>query len=356
MITKMGISGLKCFNNDEFKLKPFTLLTGMNSAGKSTFIQAILLAIQNITENATSPLNGKYITLGEYSEAKNYITNAKSIMIYLENNFYERITIDIKEDDGDIKCLIKSDNEKIISSRDFKYFYGTIHYISSNRIGIQDVYDKNYSEDEEFGNKGEFAFNYYNKHKRDILSDIIIKDASTKTLDGQLNYWLKYVLNCQLITEDIKGTDKIKVSYSYGNNTRAVRPKNIGTGLSYVISLMIAGLSSKKGDLLIIENPEIHLHPKAQSKITEFIAFLADKGIQFVIETHSDHVFNGIRKSIKKEIIKDDDVITYFFRIDESTLLCSPVQIIINEYGIIENHQKGLFDQFDDDLDELLGI
>lgn len=100
----------------------------------------------------------------------------------------------------------------------------------------------------------------------------------------------------------------------------------------------------------------MHLHPKAQSKLAEFLAFIANNGIQLVIETHSDHIFNGVRKSIKKQLISKDDVSVYYFKMNEDKLLSNPVKVIFDDNGIVSNHQRGLFDQFDDDLDELLGI
>lgn len=360
MITKLGIKGLKCFGDAEFDLKPLTLLSGLNSAGKSTFIQAILLVIQNITDKGVSPLNGHLVAMGDFNEAKNFVTNAKSINIFLENRD-GRVNLDIYQDNNDnLKCKIKTQTyvpELKGLTKSLKYSSGHIHYISSDRVGIQDLYEKNYNKYENYGIKGEFAFDYYNEYKNQPLPDYLIKDANISlTLEGQLNYWLKYVLNCQLITEEIKGTDKIKVAYQHGNKSRFVRPKNIGTGLSYIISLMIAGLSSKRDELIIIENPEIHLHPKAQSRIAEFLAFLSNAGIQFIIETHSDHVFNGIRKAVKNNIIGIENTSIYFFRMDEVKQLSKPVKILLNSDGVIENHQAGLFDQFDDDLDELLGI
>lgn len=50
--------------------------------------------------------------------------------------------------------------------------------------------------------------------------------------------------------------------------------------------------------MLIIENPELHLHPKAQSELALFLSTVAHAGVQVVIETHSDHIVNGVRKSV----------------------------------------------------------
>lgn len=114
-------------------------------------------------------------------------------------------------------------------------------------------------------------------------------------------------------------------------------------------------MSSKLEDLVIIENPEIHLHPSAQSKLAEFLTFAAEKGIKLIIETHSDHIFNGVRKSIYNNVISTDNLSVYFCKLSEEYLTI-PVRIEFNKTGDVENHQKGLFDQFDEDLDEMLGL
>ena len=87
----------------------------------------------------------------------------------------------------------------------------------------------------------------------------------------------------------------------------------------------------------------------------EFLSFLAAKGLQIIVETHSDHIFNGLRKSMKQKRISAEQERVYFFKLDEH-YLSRPVFIKIDENGIIKNYEKGFFDQFDEDLDDLLGL
>ena len=134
-----------------------------------------------------------------------------------------------------------------------------------------------------------------------------------------------------------------------------MKPSHVGTGVSYIASVIVSALSCKKGSLFIIENPEIHLHPGAQSKLLEFLSFLAARGLQIIVETHSDHIFNGLRKSMKQKRISAEQERVYFFKLDEH-YLSRPVFIKIDENGIIKNYEKGFFDQFDEDLDDLLGL
>lgn len=62
----------------------------------------------------------------------------------------------------------------------------------------------------------------------------------------------------------------------------------------------------------MIENPEIHLHPAAQSKLGEFFAFIASAGIQLIIETHCEHLLNRLRYEVYRDAITPDDLIIYY--------------------------------------------
>lgn len=118
--------------------------------------------------------------------------------------------------------------------------------------------------------------------------------------------------------------------------------------------MIISALSCKKGDVLIIENPEIHLHPSAQTEFVLFLTHLAKCGIQIIVETHSDHIFNGVRTSVHKDYIDKEDVSIYFFQKKENG--CSePVLIELNDEGKVLNQKEGLFDQIKKDLDVILG-
>jgi predicted ATPase len=351
MISNLKIKNFKSFNDVDINLNNFTLLTGMNSAGKSTIIQAILLAVQNVTEDGRFPLNGRLVSLGQFSDVRNFVKNAKEFNIEVSNDD-NYVRFKFTEEDK-VNCVISKNSNALIDYLHQKNH--RISYISSKRIGSQDLYDKNYDSYLNYGVFGEYAIDYFENHKSNQVEDYLIKEKSFgKTLEIQVNYWLNYILNCEISTEDITGTDQVRVKYKYSKN-RYVRPKHIGSGLSYIISLLISVLSSKQDDLIIIENPEIHLHPSAQSKVTEFLTFAAEKGIKLIIETHSDHIFNGVRKSIFNDVISTENLSVYFCKLSED-FLTKPVKIEFNGTGDVENHQKGLFDQFDEDLDEMLGL
>jgi len=76
-----------------------------------------------------------------------------------------------------------------------------------------------------------------------------------------------------------------------------------GFGLSYTLPVITALLVGTliPNSLVIIENPEAHLHPRGQTEIARLIALCAQVGTQIIIETHSDHLFDGIRIAAKNK-------------------------------------------------------
>lgn len=100
------------------------------------------------------------------------------------------------------------------------------------------------------------------------------------------------------------------------------KPANVGFGYTYILPIIVSGLIAQKGQILIVENPEAHLHPKAQSEIAKFLALVASCGVQIYIESHSEHILNGLRISTlidSIDITKDDVQIFYFIEEKESS-------------------------------------
>lgn len=126
------------------------------------------------------------------------------------------------------------------------------------------------------------------------------------SLNNQVNYWLDYILGFQIQVKPIAEVDQVIAMYSNSKSNRYYRASNVETGVTYIAMLIVAALSCKKGDTLIVENPEIHLHPRAQSRLMEFAAFLCERGLQIIMETHSDHIYNGMRKCIKRNTLGRD--------------------------------------------------
>lgn len=356
MINSLSVEGLKSIDKVKVNFKNINILVGTNSSGKSTLIQAILLASQNLN-GINCPLNGSLVSLGDFREVRNFVVNAQKINIEIGlNDCSHKISIieseENKEDSSKLDNL-SQDKSKLKKVREQLTIDEGIYYLSSSRIGHKDIYEKNYSKIYKFGLLGEYCLYYFEKHKDLVVDKELINSNTSNTLESQVNYWLEYIIGSEITTEDIKETDKIKANYKIGN--RNIRTKNVGSGISYLVSIIIMCLSIKEGDTIIIENPEIHLHPRAQSNLTDFLVFIANTNRQLIIETHSDHIFNGIRVAVSRNELKKNDYSINFFSLDERN--CTRIDNIeISKRGRIIDSLPGLFDQFEIDIDKMLGL
>lgn len=262
------IQGFKCFREARLEFSNFTLLAGKNSTGKSTVIQAVLALYQD----SASSFVGKYMNIGTVNEVKNWIAGSKKI--FLEAGY---------ECQGDEYLYSKTfydDEREERSGAEFPEEMN-IRYLTADRIGVEDTYEKSLDGKEQIGVRCEFAFFYLAGHQdEEIKEKGFIYDGRTKlTLGGQVDYWLERILGYRVSAQEIPGTELIRVAYSNREVGREIRPKNVGTGVSYIAEIIIALFSCRRGDLLIIENPEIHLHPSGQAELMEFLVFLAREGL-----------------------------------------------------------------------------
>lgn len=351
MFKKLKIKSFKSITDVEINLKNLNLFLGTNSSGKSSILQALLVLAQSdklyynhkLTSTPNSVLNGEYINLGDFKEIQSKTS---------EGNIYISITNEVPTNIEETKLSISLDDVDYTSPN---YLFNKVKYISANRIGAEDVYPNSFSDEQYFKSDGSYLFSFLQRNKKLALDESFVKNKVSRTLLVELNYWLKEILNTELEIEAIEKTDLVKISYDVRGNKISNRPKNLGTGTSFIISILIMCLASQEGDALIIENPELHLHPKAQSALTEFLIHIASHNRQLFIETHSDHVFNAIRVAIAQDEHSQQLFGVNFVELDSEFKTVNH-EIKIQGKGDVINPQDGLFDQFDNDLLRMLGL
>lgn len=372
MIDTIHVVALKSIRDLTVRCSNLNLFVGTNSSGKSTILQSLLLLAQE-------ELNGKYISIGEFREVRNYYIPNSAIKIeVIAKGKKKPAWIEFSEDRGTGSLVVRTEMNDVepiaILDEDYSDTEQTeslwlheFHYLSCHRMGANDIYKKNMPESKDFGIDGEYAFAYLlNRESSAVDETLEVQDTDlTNSMLDQVNYWLNYIVGTSLAIRDLKKTNYLQVKY---NNNPAnasqeamyCRPINVGSGISYLISIIIACLGSEKNSILIIENPEIHLHPKAQSKLCDFLCFVSKSGRQLFVETHSDHIFNGLRVSVANGSIKKDELAVNFLAMNDAyETQCNP--IIFEEYGKIRGTNEDmslddLFDQFDIDLDRMLGL
>jgi len=153
--------------------------------------------------------------------------------------------------------------------------------------------------------------------------------------------------------------DLVSLQYSFTSGkmvSNAYRSTNVGFGITYTLPVLVALLSAEPGTILLLENPEAHLHPQGQVRIGELIARAAHGGVQVLLETHSDHVLNGIRLAVHSGKIPPDKVKLHYFRREERNGQAYVEVLLpqIDRDGRIDQWPDGFFDQWDKSLEGLL--
>lgn len=361
-IDKVKVKNFKSLRDIEISLSNLTLITGRNSGGKSSFIQSLLLLKQN-EDNFYTRLQKTLVHNGDYTE----LGNKKDILF--QDALEDKIIISIFTSDvetslifnnKDLKINLESTDENIFDI--YNLFDASFQYIATDRAIPSITYKLNDTsiEQNQIGFKGEYTAHYLAENRRKELKIEALKhpNSITNQLLENVSLWLNEISDGIEISATVNIDSQqviLTYQYTYGDNTtNKYTPLNVGFGITYVLPIIVAVLKSKEGDLLILENPESHLHPAAQSKIAELCALASANGVQIIVETHSDHFLNGVRVATKKQILKPKDSQIYFFRKDKDELETRIDEINIDKNGGIDRYPKGFFDQFDDDLDRLI--
>lgn len=361
MIKKMYIGEFKCLEKEDFEFKPLTILAGKNSSGKSSVLQSILIAARNCNPKNRERMYGlisKYQDLSYsidiiHEEGSFSCTNIskseqdETDTLLYENNLYYLTSNRIGQEDiakyspeykvgnngeflfGTYDILVNKDVCFNLTSNEIKdlfckdelykvivefYKYSNIEYYENAERYIGEN-DKELIDQIKYLRKVSeiYTTNDFKNFCKDNLEILILGRAQAITKIGIiLNAYFSYITDLNIILKIERITsDQVKV-YFQQNDINKINPFNLGSGMSYLAKVLIICFLAKPGDVVMIENPEIHLHPKAQSRLGEFFAFLASKGIQLIIETHSEHLLDNLRYQIFKEKFSKDDVIIYY--------------------------------------------
>ncbi|MER6096697.1 DUF3696 domain-containing protein [Streptomyces sp. NPDC001728] len=207
------------------------------------------------------------------------------------------------------------------------------------------------------GARGEHTANYLRVHQDEPVGTALRHQSTASgTLLAQTDAWMQQLcpgVNLQAI--GIDGTDTVRLSYGFGSGVNAsnrYRPTSVGFGLTYALPIVVACLTARPGSLILLENPEAHLHPQGQTSLAYLATAAVAAGAQLVVETHSDHVLNGLRISVKSDRIPASATAVHFFRRSgQSGEVVSPR---MGDDGMLSEWPRGFFDEWENSLDQLL--
>ena len=159
---------------------------------------------------------------------------------------------------------------------------------------------------------------------------------------------------CTLDLQQAQRANAVTLGLSMSESQAFHRPIHTGFGLTQILPIIVAVMSASENDVVLIENPEVHLHPAGQALMGQLLADVARAGVQVLVETHSDHVLNGVRRAVRTKRLSPEQVAIHFFRPrsgDDAQVL-SPV---LDASGNLDHWPEGFFDQFDKDASYFAG-
>lgn len=380
MIKKLTVDNFKSHKHTELELSNLTVLCGANGVGKSSAIHALLLLRESYLNKADFKyidLKSKAIAVGTAKDALYQYSDSSAVGFEIQTESHKlRYRFEANDADLTKTLMYQAENQPHYADKAVldaeSLFNKTCQFISAGRLGPQTLYGKDDVVVEVDGQmstiegRAEHFVHFFSVNKsRQVLDSLLNPHSKANDLDSQVSAWEREISEgVNVIVQDI-GQLGYELKYSFNikgkGKTDEFKASNVGFGLTYVMPVIVAILSAPKGALLLIENPEAHLHPNGQAKLTELICLAAQAGLQIIIETHSDHIINGILVQCKKfEVsgigISKDNVSLYHFDKDEKEPYSIAQKIAIEDNGRIRYAPKGFFDQFTIDRKFLMGF
>jgi predicted ATPase len=375
MLERIHLENFKASRDVNVRLASLTVLGGLNSSGKSSLLQAIGVLRQSYESDGWTDglsLSGQLVQLGKYGDLLTEGSEGDTVAVTIaEKGVSYRWVFAGGTEANQLQFSERpSPSPDFMTSSDFQY-------LQADRIVPRTLYPQapQSARDAGFlGPRGEYTADFlttaasrpvskarsFPRTGLGVKEDLLEKVAPTEALLDQVAGWLQQLSpGTRLSATALSGTDEVLLQYSYAGRlkevtTKPYRPTNVGFGLTYSLPIVVACLAAPEGALLLLENPEAHLHPQGQAALGELIARCANDGIQIIVETHSDHLLNGVRLAVKKGLIANADVVLHFFSRSVETGEAFVQSPAILENGRLSNWPDGFFDQWDKDVDALL--
>jgi len=332
MINNLHIERFMDIIDETLVIKPLTVITGVNSAGKSAVIQSILSVLKK------ADANGGFLL-------KRYDFSFKSAVC--RYNAYEDYRIALETDDGGGTLTVDKKNEVLEQKNLMLGLEKNAYYLSANRKGYDAVELK--ADDYSVGVQGEYLFGTLYKEKDNPVKLGMETPDGENTLGSLVDFWLQEILGMRFSVNTVEMNSNIIVTYD-ADEVKGLSPNQLGTAVSYLSKVLIMCLNAKKGDLLMIENPEIHLHPKAQARLGVFLTMIVNSGVQLLVETHSEHIINKIQYQIFSRKF-DTEMLAIYYKENARDQFERVVIDANGRYSV--DFPEGFFDASLDDLMEI---
>ncbi len=315
MITNITLGNFKCFRQVSIDPKLLTVLIGPNGTGKSSVLQGLLMWKQTLVQPRNRLVyQGEFVDLiGETEIAPNFMQESSGFSL-------------------SVKVSGRQDNEEI------RQAFDELRFVPAVRGLIQPNYDLG-DRDADYLSLGEG----FDAQEAQLATNLVYRNKEA----DKLSKMMVKVTGVGLIADPVRGR---KVEVKSKIKEREVNILGEGFGTNSLIQLLHQLIIAEKGATVLIEEPEIHLHPKAQADLAEVMADMAkaeDK--QIIMTTHSEYVAGRLLTMVAEGTLTTDDLAIYSFLKDEKGE-CSATEIEVTERGQVKGGLTGFHEATRDEM------
>lgn len=353
MINKISFKNYKLFKEKQtLEIKPITILIGKNNSGKSAVAKLPLLISNGLMG---LPLNWIFkignekensVELGSDFKDLVYNRNEKSFIefgVYSDKNSIE---LALNKEDGVLEY--KKNNEEIDISNNFFGFLleGSksedlnlnIDYIGAIRAEPDSDYVYSKEKNKYIGIKGQNAY--------PILIDDYV-DGEFKLVKKVSDWYKTNFENWELKVIETKSETETKYELAISNSVlNSINIKQTGQGIHQALPLIVRSYMDEiEPTLIIIEEPETHLHPAAHGNLAQRLvdSYKENSNKNYLIETHSQNFVLRMRRLVAEGFLKAEDIKIYYVDFDKDENLSNLTDIIVNMDGSVEKWPEGVF-------------
>ena len=377
MLESIHLQNFKSAKDLSISLSALTVLTGLNGSGKSSVLQALAL----LKQSHDADNSGRHLTL-----RGSLLQFGRGEDILFDGRKTDDLKLELTTNQGRLcwRCMVKPEADTLeVETEGNISILATVldgfQFIQADRMTPAVQYLQTSSVDRDkrtLGSRGEFTVDYLSRNAemkitkqrrypetrlqetRDI--ELMRSVAPTDSLLDVTAAWLQLLSpGVRPLAQLVDLADSASLRFEYKGivgdvGTRQYRPSNVGFGITYSLPIIVACLSANKNSVLLLENPEAHLHPRGQAALGLLLSLCAADGVQIIVETHSDHLLNGIRLAAKRKDISADNVAVHFFNRNVETGVSDCQSPILLDNGRFDDWPTGFFDEWENALDELL--
>ena len=384
MLEVIEMDDFKCFEALDLPCASLTVLTGYNAAGKSSALQALLLMTQALRIAANEnclPLNGELVSLGSEGDVLRSGASSPSFSLgvrtsgesikwrfgsgraksarglvplngleYMQNG--RRRTPPGKWAPKRIWPAVGGTKSPLAAAIRGAVFISAARALQLDTFPVPKMpfHPEGY-----VGATGEYAPYWYLEYADEEVDEARRHPQNNgETVRTQVDAWLSELFPGARVSADRLTPDSpIRLTFSLSTSSPWARPANVGFGLSYAFPMLVALLTRAQDSIIVVDSAEAHLHPRAQSAVGRLLGQMAGAGLQIFVETHSDHLLNGIRLAVRDGLVKPDNVALHFF--GQGGKVGQVTTLALDRNGAVSDWPEGFFDQAENDLAILSG-